>query len=99
MTPRTKQVAVWLGGSVLGGGLALATIGMAVQFWISTEVTAQLVTGLEHDHSNTTQIVADVATIKTKVENNGENIGRALESQQRFEELFIEYLQRQAENN
>jgi hypothetical protein len=99
MTQKIKHIAMWIGGSIVGGGLALTVIGMATQFWIATEVKTQLVTGMTHVHPATTQLTTDVEVIRTSVTNIDGKIDTALESQQRFEELFIEYLQRQAESN
>ena len=93
LTKRAKQIAMWIGGSILGGGLALTILGMAVQFWIMTEVAAQI----DEIHiPDTAQLTTDVEVIKGSVENIDGKIDTALASQQRFEELFIEYLQRQA---
>ncbi len=94
MTPKAKQIAMWIGGSIVGGGLALTIIGMAAQFWIATEVKTQL-EGIAIP--DTSQLVTDVEVIKTTVTTLDGKIDTALASQQRFEELFIEYLQRQAE--
>jgi hypothetical protein len=94
MTQKTKQVLIAIVGFV-GGGFVLAVIGMAAQFWIATEVSAQLD---DHTHSATTAPMRqDIAAIKTEVEAIDANVDRALRSQQRFEEIFMEYLREQAD--
>lgn len=37
-----KKMLMWVVGSIGGGGVALAVLAMALQFWISTEVGVQL---------------------------------------------------------
>lgn len=94
MTQRAKHIAMLVGGSIVGGGLALTIIGMAAQFWIATEVAAQL----DEIHiPDTAQLTTDVEVIKAGVLTLDGKIDTALASQQRFEMLFIEYLQRQTE--
>jgi len=88
MTPKTKTVIISV-GSFLGGGFVLAVLGMAAQFWIATEVKAQLDEIVIPD---TTQITTDVEVIKGSIENIETNIATALESQERFETIFTEYL-------
>jgi riboflavin synthase alpha subunit len=95
MTQKSKQIAMWVGGSIVGGGLALTIIGMAAQWWISTEVKAQLSNVVIPD---TTQITTDVEVIKGSISNIETNVQTALESQQRFEEIFMEYLQNERDN-
>lgn len=75
--------------SFLGGGFVLAVLGMAAQFWISTEVQAQLEEIVIPD---TSQITTDVEVIKGSITNIEANIKTALESQERFETIFTEYL-------
>lgn len=94
MTQKTKQILIAIVGFV-GGGFVLAVIGMAAQFWIATEVSAQLD---DHTHSATTgPIRHDISVIKGDIEDINVNIDRALQSQQRFEEIFMEYLREQAD--
>jgi hypothetical protein len=94
MTQKTKQLAIAIVG-FLGGGFVLAVIGMAAQFWIAGEVEAQL---NSHTHTQTmSPIKTDIAAIKTEVEAIDANVDRALASQQRFEEIFMEYLREQAD--
>jgi hypothetical protein len=92
MTPKSKTILQWVVTIVasLGG---LAVIGMAAQFWIATEVAAQLGSVAIPD---TGPIATDVATMKTSIGNIETNVNRALESQQRFEEIFMEYLRDEA---
>jgi hypothetical protein len=94
MTQKTKQLVIAIIGFV-GGGFVLAVVGMAAQFWIATEVAAQL-----SDHSHTGSIAPiknNIASIQTDIENINTNVDRALQSQQRFEEIFMEYLREQAD--
>jgi len=96
MTQKSKQVAMWVGGSIIGGGLVLTIIGMAAQFWISTEVKAQLEDIPEIVIPDTTQLTTDVAAIKATVDGIDDKADTAIENQQRFEEIFMEYLQNEA---
>ena len=94
MTQKTKQVLIAIVGFV-GGGFVLAVIGMAAQFWISTEVATQLA---DHSHTATTgPIRTDISAIRTDIDHINDNVNRALASQQRFEEIFMEYLREQAD--
>lgn len=88
MTPKSKSIIIGV-VSFLGGGLVLAILGMAAQFWISSEVHAQLEDIVIPD---TTQITTDVEVIKGSIKNIETNIKTALESQERFETIFTEYL-------
>lgn len=93
MTPKSKQTATWI-GIVFGAMGGLTIVGLAAQFWISAEVGTQI---MAHSHNTSIQpIIQDVATIKTDVENIKINVQTAVDSQQRFEEIFMEYLQEQA---
>ena len=95
MTQKAKSIAMWVGGSIVGGGVALTIIGMAAQFWIATEVKTQLESITIPD---TVQLTTDVEVIKSTLIALDSKADTAIASQQRFEELFIEYLQRQTEN-
>ena len=88
MTPKSKSIMIGV-LSFLGGGFVLAVLGMAAQFWIATEVQAQLEEIIIPD---TTQITTDVEVIKGSIKNIEANIKTALESQERFETIFTEYL-------
>lgn len=88
MNPSVKKYGGWI--LTIGGALGgLAVIGMAAQFWISTEVASQLKSVSIPD---TSQITTDVEVIKGSIANIESNVNTALESQQRFEEVFTEYL-------
>jgi hypothetical protein len=98
MTPKTKTALGWIltiGGS-LGG---LAVVGMAAQFWISVEVKDQL-HGHVEDMSGSMDVAADlttdVASIKATVVAIDSKTDTAIENQQRFEEIFMEYLRNEA---
>ena len=93
MTPRTIKTLMLVGG-FLGGGVLLGILGFAMQFWISINVAAQIDDIIIPD---TGQLTTDVATLTLSVEHIEGDIATALASQQRFEELFIEYLQREAQ--
>ena len=92
MNPRTNKILVWVGG-ILGGGLGLAILGFAMQFWISINVKAQLD---EITIPDTAQLITDVEVIKSSINNIETNIGTVTASKQRFEEIFIEYLAKEA---
>jgi hypothetical protein len=68
---------------------------MAAQFWISTEVKAQLG---EITIPDTAQLTTDVAVIKSTVLATDAKADQAIANQQRFEEIFMEYLQNEADN-
>lgn len=88
MTPKAKQITQWVVaiGGALGG---LAILGMAAQFWISTEVRAQLTAVSIPD---TAQLTTDVEVIKTTVLATSAKADTAIANQQRFEEIFTQYL-------
>ena len=88
MTSKNKTIIVWV-VSFLGGGLVLTILGMATAFWISLEVKDQLDDIVIPD---TTQLITDVAVIKATVLANSKKADTALANQQRFEEIFTEYL-------
>ena len=90
---------MWIGGSIVGGGIVLTVIGMAMQFWISTEVSAQLTTKFEGIIiPDTAQLTTDVEVIKSTVLAIDGKADTAIASQQRFEEIFMNYLQNEADN-
>ena len=64
-------------------------LGMAIQFWISVEVKAQL---KEITIPDVSQLTTDVAVIKSTVLATDKKADTALANQQRFEEIFTEYL-------
>jgi len=62
---------------------------MAAQFWIANEVKAQV---SELVIPDTSQMIIDIEVIKGSIGNIETNIETALESQERFETIFTEYL-------
>ena len=88
-----NKVVQWTIAIIVGLG-GLAVIGMAGQWWISQEVKSQLANISVPEEVVT--LASDVQSIKTDIENIDDNVDRALESQQRFEEIFMEYLQNEA---
>jgi len=78
---RMIQAVVGLGG--------MAVVAMAGQWWISQEVKSQLSNVSIPD---TGQITTDVEVIKSTVVAMDGKIDTAIENQQRFEEIFTEYL-------
>jgi hypothetical protein len=62
---------------------------MAGQWWISQEVSSQLA---EVSIPDTAQLTTDVEVIKSTVLAIDDKADTAIESQQRFEEIFTEYL-------
>jgi hypothetical protein len=99
MTPKNKQVATWI-GIVFGALGGLAIVGMAAAFWISVEVKGQLI-----DHTkvmveaipDTSTLQTDVAAIKATVIAIDSKADTAIENQQRFEEIFMDYLRNEAQ--
>ena len=92
MTPKTTKYLTIV-GSVLGGGLGIAILGFAMQFWISQNVKAQ-VDDIVHpiDIAEAQQLLIDISSIKLGLEHIDENLDTALESQERFEKQFTDYL-------
>ena len=90
MTLTSRQAAMWI-GTMFGGLGGLAVVGMAAAFWISLEVKSQIT-----PHPDTTLITQDIAVIRSTVTANGSKADVALANQQRFEEIFMEYLQNEA---
>ncbi len=88
MTPKSRSIAIGV-LSFLGGGFVLAVLGMAAQFWIANEVKAQV---SELVIPDTSQMIIDIEVIKGSIGNIETNIETALESQERFETIFTEYL-------
>jgi len=88
MNPKTSKILGWVLsiGGALGG---LAIVGMAAQFWISIEVKDQLADVTIPD---TSQLTTDVEVIKSTVLAIDGKADTAIASQQRFEEIFTEYL-------
>lgn len=92
MTPKSKQALTWVG--VIFGSLGgLAIVGLAAAYWIHLEVRSQL-TGVSIP--DTTQITTDVEVIKSTVLAIDGKADQAIASQQRFEEIFMEYLTNEA---
>ena len=100
MTPKSKSVIGWI--TAIGGSLGgLAIIGMAAQFWISVEVKSQLhghVEDMAGDMDIAAGLTTDVASIKATVAGIDSKTDTAIENQQRFEEIFMEYLRNEANN-
>lgn len=77
----------WIQGIV--GLVSLGVLAMAGQWWISQEVKSQLANVSIPD---TGQLTTDVEVIKTTVLSTAEKADTAIANQQRFEEIFTEYL-------
>lgn len=78
--------------SVIQGAIGLVSVGvlaMAGQWWISQEVKSQLSAISIPD---TSQITVDIEVIKTTVLSTSDKADTAIANQQRFEEIFTEYL-------
>ena len=88
MNPKTSKILGWIavGFGSLGG---LAVIGLAAAYWIHLEVRSQLT---DVSIPDTTQLTTDVEVIKSTVLAIDGKADTAIESQQRFEEIFTEYL-------
>jgi len=98
MTPKAKKILSWSASIFVALG-GLVVIGMAAQFWISTEVAAQLALVPAVVVPDTAQLTTDVEVIKGSISNIEANVGTALASQQRFEEIFTQYLIDQGANS
>ena len=83
-----NKIITWVISIVVGLG-GLTVVGMAGQWWISQEVKSQLSSVSIPD---TTQITTDVEVIKSTVLAIDRKADQAIQSQQRFEEIFTEYL-------
>lgn len=88
MTPKSKQALTWI-GIIFGSLGGLAIVGLAAAFWIHLEVRSQLADVTIPDVS---QITTDVEVIKSTVLAIDGKADTAIASQQRFEEIFTEYL-------
>lgn len=77
----------WIQGIV--GLVSLGVLAMAGQWWISQEVKSQLA---DVSIPDTSQLTTDVEVIKTTVLATAEKADTAIANQQRFEEIFTEYL-------
>lgn len=71
------------------GLVSLGVLAMAGQWWISQEVKSQLANISIPD---TSQITVDIEVIKTTVLATSGKADTAIANQQRFEEIFTEYL-------
>jgi hypothetical protein len=71
------------------GLVSLGVLAMAGQWWISQEVSSQLAAVSIPD---TAQLTTDVEVIKTTVLATSAKADTAIANQQRFEEIFTEYL-------
>ena len=91
MTPKAKKALSWSVSIFVALG-GLVVVGMAAQFWISTEVAAQVKALPIVVVPDTTQLTTDVEIIKNSIANIESNGSAALESQQRFEDIFTQYL-------
>ena len=78
----------WIVQSIIGLG-GMAVLAMAGQWWISQEVKSQLA---EVSIPDTSQLTTDVEVIKTTVLATSAKADTAIANQQRFEEIFTEYL-------
>jgi len=98
MTPKSKAITSWIiaAGGAVGG---LAVVGMAAQFWIHTEVASQLddhVRDMTGSMDVAAELTTDVASIRATVDAIDGKTDTAIENQQRFEEIFMEYLRNEA---
>lgn len=93
MTQKTKQLVIAVVG-FLGGGIILAVVGMAAQFWIASEIAHQL--GNHSHHHEIRPVRDDLTVLKGELQSMNSNLNRSLEQQRRFEEIFMEYLRDQA---
>jgi len=80
-----KKVIMWIVGSVLGGGICLTILGLAMQQWISTEVGAQLAAAGVVPASTVTALDVKVTGLDakhekdiTRVESKAERIAQIL---------------------
>jgi hypothetical protein len=92
MNPKTSKILGWIvvGFGSLGG---LAVIGLAAAYWIHLEVKAQITDIIIPD---TTQITTDVEVIKSTVLAIDGKADTAIANQQKFEEIFMDYLANEA---
>lgn len=95
MTERNKIALQWI-VTAIGGLGGLAVVGMAAQYWIHTEVQAQLIKHRNNDDHVEVTMTTDVEVMKSDINGIKTDVGLALESQRRFEEIFMEYLQNEA---
>lgn len=76
-----------IGGSVLGGGVGLAVLAMAMQYWISIEVGAQLA-------ASGIVPASTVTALDTRLTNQEEehesDIGRVEDKAERIAQILME---------
>lgn len=98
-----SKIVIWV-LSFFGGGVLLSAFGYAAMYWIEKAVEAELKTVAEAgDPPAIVSLNNRMGLVEQRLEMHGQMLitaessrGEIRDSQQRFEELFIDYLQREA---
>jgi len=99
MTPKIKLF--WQAvGAIAASGILVTVLLYATNAYIKSAVAAEMlqhptVTGFAEMRSNVDTVQEDMVLVKDGVADNAATLTTVAASQQRFEELFIEYLGRQ----
>ncbi len=95
MNPKTSKILGWI--AVVFGGLGgLAIVGLAAGYWIHLEVQSQVKDIPVVVVPDITQLTTDVEVIKSTVLAIDGKANTAIENQQRFEDIFLNYLANEA---
>jgi hypothetical protein len=95
MTPKSKQIATWI-GIIFGALGGLAIVGLAAGYWIHLEVQSQVEDIPAIVVPDVSQLTTDVEVIKSTVLAIDGKADTAIANQQRFEEIFMDYLANEA---
>jgi len=82
MNQTTKTAVTWIGG-ILGGGLGLAILGFAMQFWIAMNVASQLLAAGVVPKT-------EIDVMQGDIEENAEDIIRVESKAERIAQILME---------
>lgn len=92
MSPKIKKAWQWI-GTLAASGILITVVMYAMTAYIHAEVNAAMVAA--PPHASVSSIQTDHLLINDALVDLTGTVNETRESQQRFEELFIEYLGRQ----
>jgi len=98
MTKNAKKIGIWVFGSLVGGGLGLTILGMAMQFWINNAVDAKLQQVSEQgDPPAIVTLNNRMGLVEDGISDNALALADLKDGQEEFNTLFIDYLREQAQ--